>query len=178
MKTIGEEYAIALYELAAEADSVDVILSELEAISKLLLDNPDYVKLLDTPTLEEATRLKLARSAFSDASEYTRSFLLLLVEAKRLFCFFDAYKAFAALYDKEHNIIRAEAVTATPLAAKQCEQIKEKLQKKTGKTVVLTNTVDKSILGGVLLRYDGEEIDKSLRTSLKSISDMISQANI
>jgi F-type H+-transporting ATPase subunit delta len=69
-------------------------------------------------------------------------------------------------------------VTASPLNAKQADAIKEKLERKTGKTVILTNTVDAGIIGGVLLKYGGEQIDRSVKSSLKAISNVISKADV
>jgi F-type H+-transporting ATPase subunit delta len=44
--------------------------------------------------------------------------------------------------------------------------MKEKLAKMTGKTIIIKNTVDKSILGGVKLRYSGIQLDGSVKTRL------------
>ena len=48
-------------------------------------------------------------------------------------------------------------------------KIKEKLEKKTGKTVVLTNTVDRSVISGIILRYMGIQLDGSLAARLAQI---------
>lgn len=178
MKNIGEEYAAALYELAKEANTEDVILSQMNEISSVLTASPEYARLLDNPTLDVRERVSMAKEAFSDATEYLKNFIFLLVEAKRFSCFTECTKAFSSLYDLHHNILRAEAVTATALDAKQAEKIKEKLENKTGKTVILTNTVDPGILGGVLLKYGGEQIDRSVRSSIKAISNVISKADV
>ena len=47
----------------------------------------------------------------------------------------------------------------------------------TGKTVILTNRTDESLLGGITLRYGGVQLDDSIRSRLdklrRSLSDMI-----
>lgn len=178
MKNIGEEYASALYELAEETKAEDVILPQMDEISSLLAENPGYARLLDNPTLDVNERVSMANEAFSGVSEYLKNFIMILVEAKRFSCFNECAKAFSRLYDLHHNILRAEAVTASPLDAKQADAIKEKLERKTGKTVILTNTVDAGIIGGVLLKYGGEQIDRSVKSSLKAISNVISKADV
>lgn len=178
MKTIGEEYAIALYELAMEAKLEEETANELNAIEKILSENSDYVILLDNPTLELETRLKLAGDAFTHASEYTKSLIMILVKERKFKHFAKVAKAFGEIYDEEHKIVRAEAITAFELDFDRLEKIRKKLEKMTEKTVILTNKIDKSVLGGVLIKYDGKELDGSLSSGLKTISNMISQANI
>lgn len=178
MKRLCEEYAAALYELAEENSLEDIISNQLAQIACLLAANPDYIKLLDNPAVEKQTRVKLAWESFSSAEQYLKNFIMLLVEARRVNELEECAKVFSRIYDEKHNVMRAEAITATPLDKQQSAQIKEKLELKTGKTVILTNTVDSSLIGGVLLKYGTEQMDMSVRTSLNSISDLISNADI
>lgn len=178
MKRLCEEYAAALYELAEENSLEDIISNQLTQIACLLAYNPDYIKLLDNPAVEKQTRVKLAEESFSGAEQYLKNFIMLLVEARRVNELEECAKVFSRIYDEKHNIVRAEAVTAAPLDKAQSARIKEKLEVGTGKTVILTNTIDPSIIGGVLLKYGTEQIDMSVRTSLNSISDLISNADI
>jgi exodeoxyribonuclease VII large subunit len=47
--------------------------------------------------------------------------------------------------------------------------LKEKLENMTGKAIVIKNTVDKTVLGGIKLRYLGRELDGTLKARLSSI---------
>ena len=58
------------------------------------------------------------------------------------------------------------------------EEVKElqtKLSAKYNKTVVLENEVDKSVLGGVLVRLGNEEIDGTVKTRLAKMKEQLSQ---
>ena len=59
----------------------------------------------------------------------------------------------------------------------QKEAMKNKLEAITGKTVVLVNRLDPSILGGVVLRYSGVQLDGSIRSRLdefkKNLSNIV-----
>ena len=49
----------------------------------------------------------------------------------------------------------------------------DKLEKVTGKTVVLQEKVDKSVMGGISLSFPGKELDGTVRTRLDSLKARI-----
>ena len=69
------------------------------------------------------------------------------------------------------GICPAEAVSALPLTEEQLGAIKARLEDTTGKTIVLKNTVDPSVLGGIKLRYMGIQLDGTLRARLNAIEN-------
>ena len=178
MKKLCEEYASALYEIAEEYSIEDTVAEQIKELSGILSDNPDYVRLLDNPAIDKEKRTELAHEAFDSVQEYLKNFIMLLTEARRMNEFEESAKHFLQIYDNKHGIVRAEAVTAAKLDAKQLEQIKAKLEKSTGKTVILTSTLDSSVIGGIILKYDGKQIDMSIRKSLNSISEIIANTDI
>ena len=70
---------------------------------------------------------------------------------------------------KDSGMIRAEAVSAVPLFENELEKINVELEKITGKSVKTENRVDKSLLGGLILRFEGRQIDASLKTRLEGL---------
>ena len=81
----------------------------------------------------------------------------------------DILKEYEALYDDKFNILRVEAVSAVKMTDEQISRLKEKLEKENNKAVIITNTVEPKILGGVKLRYAGIQLDGSLKTRLDKI---------
>lgn len=178
MKRLCEQYALALYELSEETKREEHIFAQMQEICRLLEQNPDYVRLLDNPTLEKSKRTELAGKAFDGADEYLKNLIMILVEARHLNEFKGTTEAFSRLFDKKHNILRAQALTAIELDENQKSAISKKLEELTGKTVVLKNTVDASLVGGVLLKYGGKQINMSVRSELDTLAQMINKADI
>ncbi len=178
MKTLHESYAEALFEVAEEAGITGTVLEELEAVASLLGSNPEYLALLDSPTVQTDEKISMAEKAFGQANVYLLNFIKILVESKCLSELPKISEVFSALYDEKNGILRANAVSAVPLSAKQSDKIRASLEKRTGKSVVLTNTVDASIIGGVRLDFGTEQIDKSVSSSLKAIGTLISGTDI
>lgn len=164
-----KEYAKALFLLAEEKGAVQPILSDLKQAKEALAAEPDYVALLDSPSLSREEKDTLIDEAFASVDKDLCSFLKILCTKHALYTIARITDAYEALCDEAMGIIRAEAITAAPLSDAQSEKLKKQLEQKTGKTVILTNTIDSTVLGGVKLRYMGKQLDGSLRSRLESI---------
>ena len=176
--TDANEYGKALFLITEEDGVSDKILADVRAAERVLRANPDYVKLLDSPALSKNERVELVDQAFSGLDERLSNLLKILTEKRAMHLFCKAAKVYYALYDESRGIIRVEAVTAIPLSEKQAKAIKDKLSRTLIKTVILSNTVDPSILGGVKLRYSGVQLDGSVRTRLDKFEDALKQTVI
>ena len=163
------DYGRALYELAQEQGVQDTILKETQQVSAILQQTPDYVTLLDTPALSKEQRLSLVERAFGALLPYHLNFLKILCEKHAIKQYTACAQEYAALYDRAHHILRANAITAIPMSDKQCDTLTRKLTELTGKKVILTNTLDPHVLGGVTLRFDGVQFDGSLQSRLEDL---------
>ena len=171
--TDANEYGKALFLITEEDGVSDKLLSDVKTAERVLVSNPDYVKLLDSPAISKAERVELVDKAFSGLDERLSNLLKILTEQRAMYLFCKAAQAYYTLYDESRGILRVEAITAIPLSEKQANSIKDRLATNLGKTVVLTNTVDPTILGGVKLRYSGVQLDGSVRTRLDKFEDAL-----
>ena len=73
------------------------------------------------------------------------------------------------------GIIEGTVISAVPMEEKQIKELEEKLSKKYNKNVTLENKVDKSVLGGVLVRLGNTEIDGTIKTRLNGLKNQLSQ---
>ena len=171
--TDAKEYGKALFLITEEDGLSDKIISDVKAAECVLKSNPDYVKLLDSPALSKSERVELADKAFSGLDERLSNLLKILTEKRALYLFGEVAKAYYALYDESRGILRVEAVTAIPLSEKQAKSIKDNLTYSLKKKIVLSNTVDPTILGGVKLRYMDVQLDGSVKTRLDKFEDAL-----
>lgn len=163
-----KEYGKALFLLTEERGTTEKVLADLGTVKQLLCENPDFLHLLDTPALSAAEKTELVDVAFSELDADIRSFLKILSGKHAVFAFGRCVEEYSALHDEACGIERVEAVTAVPMEDEQKERLQKKLAALTGKTVVMTNTVDPTMLGGCILRYAGKQLDGSLATRLAS----------
>ena len=161
------EYGNALFLLAKEENTVEAVKEDLDTARLAFGENPDYIKLLDTPAIPKEEKLSLIDEAFSSLNYSVINLIKILCERSAAHTFKDICETFSSLSDEYFGIERVEAVTAVALSEAQTEALKTKLSALTGKTIVIRNTVKPEILGGVMLRYSGIQLDGSVKTRLE-----------
>ena len=171
------EYGRALFMLTEEVGNTENVREDVNVLIAVLKENPDLVNLLDTPAVSKDERLGVIDAALASLDENLTNLIKILAERREAHSLHKVLDAYLAIYDEARGIERVEAVTAVPLTDGQTERLKAKLEKQTGKTVIIKNTVDPSILGGIKLRYMGIQLDGSLKSRLDSfervLTDMI-----
>lgn len=174
----AKEYANALFLLTEEEGTTETVLEELSAIAGIMRENQEYSRLLDTPALSKEERLSLIDEALSSFDERLTNLIKILSESRLARIIPHMQKEYYSLYCNARGIIHAEAVTAIPMSESQLLNMKKRLENETGKQVVLKNTQDKSILGGVVLRYGGVQLDGSVKTRLDKFEEALSKTVI
>ena len=176
--TDAREYGKALFLISEEDSTSDKILAQVKTAEQVFSANPDYVKLLDSPAVPKEERTGLIDKAFAGFDECLINLIKIMTERRCVACFDKAAAEYSALYDKSRGIERVEAITAVPLTDSHRAALTAKLSANLGKTVVLSNTVDPSILGGVKLRYAGVQLDGSIKTRLDKFEEALTNTVI
>ena len=171
-------YANSLFSLADEEQKSEAVLNDMQTVSEVLAQNPDYVLLLDSPTIRREERIALIDEAFSSADEYVLNFLKLLCEKKAVHLFGECFKQYVLQYNKKNNIESVTVITAAPLSEEQIIRLTAKLEKETGKTVKTDFKIDKSILGGIIIRTENSQTDSSVRARLDSLKKQLIGGNM
>ena len=173
----AKSYGDALFMLADELNQADEMKDDLSTLCKTISENPDYLKLLDTPALSREERVKLADEAFDGLNKKLVNLVKILIERSVAYLIFKIRDAYMSAYDISRGIERVEAITVLPLTDIQLSKLQNKLANITGKQIIIKNTIDSSILGGMKLRYLGIQIDGSVKTKLdnfeQSLKDIV-----
>ncbi len=170
-------YGGSLYALAEAEGLSETILADLQLTAAAFEKHPDYVRLLDAPTMLNEDKRRLLDEAFAaHIHPYTSNFLKILAEKKQVRALAAARRTFVKQYNADRGIEEAVAVTAVPLSAALKEKLTAKLEKMTGKTVVLENKVEPGILGGITVRMANRQMDASVRTRLENLEKQLSES--
>lgn len=165
-----KEYGEALYELCNEENCAQEILEQLDMVGSLFREEPKYPKILQDPALQKGERLTMLDEAFrGNVHPYLLNFLKLLCERSAVEALPGCSDQFRAMYNEERNLLPVTATSAVALTEAQKGALKEKLSKLTGKTVLLENRVDESLMGGIKVNYDGKELDGSVAGRLEAL---------
>ena len=174
MTRIAETYAEGLYSLAKEESLTGVILEQLKALDESFKQEPEFIKLLAAPNLSKQERIGILDESFRGRVEpYVLNFMKILTEKGYIRHFSDCCTAFHKKYNDDNNILTVRAVTAVSLSETQVQALQSKLEKITGKTVELSCRVDETLLGGVLLDYDGKRVDGSVANRLEAVRKLL-----
>ena len=176
MTETARMYGGSLYDLAAEEGLEERILTDVDQAARTLKENADYLRLLSTPSIPKKERCALLDKAFEGAHPYLVSFLKLLCEEDLLGELPGCLRAYQDRYNVDHNILEVTAVSAIALTAPSREKLLAKLQKMTGKNIVLTETVDPAVLGGLRLDMDGTRLDGTVQRHLERLRTEIDGA--
>lgn len=176
MTELAREYGEGLYALTEEESISADVLEQMLALRTLFREQPDFCRLLGNMSLSKQERVTiLDRVLRGQTHPYLLNFLKILCERGVLNEYEGCLSAFKALYNQAHGIVEATVTTAVPLDEAQRVQMTEKLGKMTGKTVTLTEKLDASLLGGVLLEMNGQRYDNTLKNRLESIHSAMVQ---
>jgi len=173
--SVARRYARALLELGNARGKVEAFGGELAALAALYTAAPELRQTLENPVFKlEQRRSVLARLLPSVApSPELNSFAMLLLERRRMPVLPAIARAYAELVDQSLGRVRATVTSAQPLDAATQAAVQRALEKRTGKTVLLTTGVDPSLIGGIVAKVGDLVFDGSLRTRLATLQSRI-----
>lgn len=165
--SIPEKYAESLLEVAKDNGRLEDIKRDFAGLIKRLNEN-EQLRLVFVSPLFSGNNKKAAldRIVFGVFCKEFTNFLHVVIDKKREVHIFDIYEYFIKIVDAYENKIRVKIKTAFPLDAGLEAKLKQKLKEKTGKEVILENTVDKRIIGGAVLKMNDYMVDRSVLNGL------------
>lgn len=174
MSQAGSVYGEALYQLCLEENLTAPILQQLQALQQSFAAEPDFLRLLASPSISKEERCQVLDDSFRDKVHiYVLNFLKILTEKGYIRHFESCCKTYLSLYHRDNNILPVTAVTAIPLTQLQCIRLQEKLADVTGKNIELHNQVDPAVLGGVRLDFDGKRLDDTVAHRLDAVRSLL-----
>ena len=168
MNRIGTVYGQGLYALAKEEDLTSVILEQMKVLDESFQSQPEYLKLLALRNLTKEERTGILDEAFRDKLHpYVLNFLKLLTDTGYIRHFSDCYKSYKEQYNADNGILEVQTLSAITLTESQKQRLSDKLAALTGKKIVLLCREEPSLLGGILLSYDGKQVDGTVKGRLE-----------
>lgn len=180
--SIEKTYSDALISLiedehGAKAAMLTSVLGELECISNALSDAPEFVKVMNTPTISREEKDELLDKVFkASSSEITYNFLRVLASKQRIGYFDKIFREYKKTYNDLFGITEITVTTTAPLDDALRQKIRTRMETVTGKTVTLKEKTDKALIGGIVIDYGNTRLDGSVKTRLDALGKDI--ANI
>lgn len=164
----AKRYALALSQAAGE--NLDEIEADLKSIDETIFQQQD----LKTFFLHPVVSLKVKKDTIKEAFEgkvnpITYNFIQTLLDENRFSIFNTIYEVFKSESDRIKNNQRVEVVSAIDLDENQKHRLQEKLNSKFSKNSIITYLKDKNILGGLIIKFNDNVIDLSLKAKFEHL---------
>lgn len=171
---IAVRYAQGLFELTGEMNTVKKTKEEVEALQKVLADNPDVEMFFRAVKVTKQEKRNFIDQVFGKTCSHELvSFLKLLIDKGRIYCLDEILDAYVQMADEKLGIVRAVVSSARPLDEKQMEQIRTALEKKMGRTVILTNRTDPSLIAGIKVTVGNRVTDITMATKIETMRNAL-----
>ena len=168
--TLARPYAKAAFDYARESSDLAGWSKQL-ALLAAVAGTDKMVQVIASPELTaEQQAAKLVQLCGDELSDKTRNFVRVLADNKRLrllpeiSALFDQFKA------NQERSVDVEVASAFDLEGDIADRLAQALRGKLQRDVTIKTVVDKSLLGGVVIRAGDVVIDGSVRGRLAKLA--------
>jgi len=173
---VAERYALALLGIADDArqtdpGALDRIAADLEGLFSVYLNDAEFRAFLADPRRGAAEQKKAIFAIIENSGigDEVRKLMGVLIANRRLSQFPAVAAAFGAKLALRRGQQVATVITAFPLNDTQRAQITARLTESGFSGVKLAETVDTTILGGLIIRIGSRLYDNSLKSKLQRL---------
>lgn len=173
-----EAYADTLFSAANEAGSQDAVVevrNQLAELITLIYADMELSAALSSPDYTPEQRLELGRAVFADCNPALREVLAVMAQNSDAELVSRVFHAYEQLMADKLNLCVVDVKTAVPLDDDLRKLIKEKTEADLGCNAVLKESIDESILGGIIMSAKGMRIDASVIAQLNHARHLLKQ---
>lgn len=172
---VVNSYALAWLEASVSCGLEDKVIKEIEALEKSFLEDNNLIEKLklfqEEEDLLKETMVYLAKKM--KFTEITSTTLGLVAENKRVDLLPSILEEWQKLYYEKKSIVEVDVESIIPLTLSQNKKLQQVLVKKLKKDIKMNNIINKDLLGGLRITFNGYEIDDSLLKKLEEIEKLI-----
>jgi F-type H+-transporting ATPase subunit delta len=168
MSGVARRYARAIFAIANDHNDHEEWLRDLSAVRDVLAD-PAVAAYLASPAVSEEAKMHAGDSLLTGLGKMQRNLVNVLIQNRRIGLVSDIVLSFEEELDRSRGIVHAVVTTAIQLNEPEEANVGRRLEAITGRKVVMTSSVDPSILGGFVARIGDQLIDASVVGRLQAL---------
>ncbi|MCD7905735.1 MAG: ATP synthase F1 subunit delta [Clostridiales bacterium] len=174
MAKLASRYALALFQLAKEKNSLDSFYGQVKAMKEIMCSDEEIREFINNPKLSSEDKFKLFEGVFKGKAEpELLGFLSVIFNKNREKELDLIFRAFLEEVLEEKGIANAYVESAVPLKASQLEEIKTKLSRNLNKQIIIETKVSPELIGGVKITACGYVIDGTVRKGLNELKSRL-----
>ena len=170
-------YARALLDVVIQEGDPEEVEQELSAVAELCSSNPELQKALTSPAVPVAAKRGIVEAlvARRQSSPVLSKLLLMLADRNLLALLPELAAVYHQRLMEHRQIDRAKVTTALPLVPEQITELERRLAAATGRRVMMTTQVDRSLIGGAVARVGSTVYDGSIATQLAKMRERLEE---
>lgn len=173
LSTIARPYAEAAFELAREESALGAW-SQMLRFGATIVGDGRVAAALDNPRLDAPAKESLLLSIAGDRFDaQARNFIHVLVDADRVALLPQISAQFDALKDDAEATAKATIESAFELTDAQVAELKVALEKRFGRKIEATVSVNPELIGGARVTVGDAVIDGSVQAKLDAMSTQL-----
>lgn len=169
-RTAARPYVVAAFEYA-QAQGVLAEWSDMLTFTAAVVADPQFNSVMQNPRMQQG---KLADLLFDIGegriNDSFKNYLNTLISAGRLGLASEISEMFDVKKAEAEAVAVVDVISAYPVDSTQQASLEQAMEKRLGRKVEISASVDESIIGGAIIRVGDSVIDASTRGRLDSLS--------
>ena len=162
--TLPKRYASSIFELAKEENALCEVFEQLKLVEEVFEANREIKLFFANFGVAKEIKLKIIDEIMTPKfNKNVINLMKLLVEKGRIQNLGEICKEFKKIYYEHEKIQEVTAISAVELSQEQRQGLVVALQKRLEKSIELSELIDSSIVGGLLIKYGDKMLDASIR---------------
>ena len=174
---IASRYAKAMFDLAYDGKALASLETDVDALDAALRGSADLRDLITSPlyTRDDQAAAIAAVAGKMGLSKDVTSLLGLMAAKRRLFVLPQLITVLRAMIAAEKGEVTAEVASAKALTKTQADKLAKTLSAQAGKDVKIIQTVDESLIGGLVVKIGSKMIDTSIASKLQALQNTMKE---
>ncbi len=160
-----------MFDIALEEKKEELLFSEAQTLMEIIAQDDELVRFMKHPKIVKEKKLETGKVIFEKSfSKEFAGFLLLLVQKDRFSEIEKILDYFIGRVKEYKKIGIAYVSTAADLSEEQKAKIEKRLLETTDfKSLEMNYSVDKTLLGGMVIRIGDRVVDTSMKNKLREL---------
>lgn len=171
MITIARPYAKAVFALANEAQNFDVWSHDLELLTHVVQEEKVSAALTQPCASATSRQSLLLELVSKEISQSAQQLVVVLSENNRLLLLPMISQLYQELKLQMQKVVDTTIVSAKQLDDKQVNALVEMLKKHLNSDVSVTQEIDESLIGGVVIHAGDVMIDGSVKGKISKLAE-------
>jgi len=177
--------AEAALNIGKAENMIDRLEVEFKQVKEEIVSNLELKGYLSSSSVTETDKIRAILEILGEESSSAIKTVVMMIISldmidviEEIYGFFVELVNFVELVSKLKSQVFVEVVSAVDLSQKLVNEIKKSVDKKTGLDVRIINTVDRDILGGIVIKIGSKVVDLSIKNKMEELKTKLKSLEI